>query len=70
MAQGYQLIQSYTLASAASSITFSNIPQNFTDLKIYADGVQILSAVNPVGSYGLKDGRMDRRRPSTVWRTV
>ena len=34
MAQGYQLIQSYTLASAASSITFSNIPQNFTDLKI------------------------------------
>jgi hypothetical protein len=34
MAQGYQLIQSYTLASAASSFTFSNIPQNFTDLKI------------------------------------
>lgn len=34
MAQGYQLIQSQTLSSAAASVTFSNIPQNFTDLVV------------------------------------
>ena len=32
MAQGYQLIQSQTLSSAAASVTFSNIPQNYSDL--------------------------------------
>jgi len=34
MAQGYQLIQSQTLSSAAASVTFSNIPQNYSDLVI------------------------------------
>jgi hypothetical protein len=40
MAKGYQLIQTQTLTSAAASVTFSNIPQNFTDLvvKISARG--------------------------------
>jgi len=32
MAKGYQLIQAQTLTSSASSVTFSNIPQNYTDL--------------------------------------
>ena len=32
MAQAYVPIQTYTLTSNASSITFSNIPQNYTDL--------------------------------------
>jgi len=36
MAQGYQLIQTQTLSSAASSISFTNIPQNYTDLIIKA----------------------------------
>ena len=31
-------IQTYTLTSSASSITFSNIPQNYTDLKIVMSG--------------------------------
>jgi hypothetical protein len=34
MAKTYQLIQAQTLTSAAASVTFSNIPQNFTDLKL------------------------------------
>jgi len=34
MAKGYQLIQAQTLTGSASSITFSNIPQNFTDLVV------------------------------------
>jgi hypothetical protein len=34
MAKGYQLIEAQTLTSTATSITFSNIPQNFTDLKL------------------------------------
>jgi hypothetical protein len=33
MAKGYQLIQAQTLTSTAASVTFSNIPQNYTDLK-------------------------------------
>ena len=31
-------IQTYTLTSTASSVTFSNIPQNYTDLKIVYSG--------------------------------
>ena len=38
MAKGYQLIQSQTLTSAVSSVTFSNIPQNFTDLVVKMSG--------------------------------
>jgi hypothetical protein len=34
MAKGYQLIQAQTLTSTAASVTFSNIPQNFTDLVV------------------------------------
>jgi hypothetical protein len=34
MAQSYQLINAQTLTSGAQSITFSNIPQNYTDLRI------------------------------------
>lgn len=34
MAKGYQLIQAQTLTGAAASVTFTNIPQNFTDLII------------------------------------
>lgn len=34
MAKDYQLIQAQTLTSSAASVTFSNIPQNFTDLVI------------------------------------
>ena len=34
MAKTYSVIQTITLTSTASSITFSNIPQNYTDLKL------------------------------------
>jgi hypothetical protein len=34
MAKTYSAIQTYTLASSTASITFNNIPQNYTDLKI------------------------------------
>ena len=34
MAKTYSLIQAQTLTSTATSITFSNIPQNYTDLKL------------------------------------
>jgi hypothetical protein len=34
MAQTYTLIQAQTLSSATASVTFSNIPQNFTDLVV------------------------------------
>jgi hypothetical protein len=39
-------IQTYTLTSSASSITFSNIPQNYTDLKI------VISARNASSNAG------------------
>ena len=35
MAKAYSLIQAQTLTSNVSSVTFSNIPQNFTDLVLY-----------------------------------
>lgn len=35
MAKGYQLIQAQTLSSNVSSVTFSNIPQNYTDLVLH-----------------------------------
>ena len=34
MAKTYSAIQTFTLSSTASLITFSNIPQNYTDLKL------------------------------------
>jgi hypothetical protein len=34
MAKTYSLIQAQTLTSTAASVTFSNIPQNYTDLKL------------------------------------
>jgi hypothetical protein len=34
MAKGYQLIKAEILTSTAASVTFSNIPQNFTDLQV------------------------------------
>jgi hypothetical protein len=34
MPKSYQLIQTQTLTSTAASVTFSNIPQNYTDLKL------------------------------------
>jgi len=37
-------IQSYTLGSSAASVTFSNIPQNYTDLKIVISGRDSSSA--------------------------
>jgi hypothetical protein len=46
MAQSYQLISTQTLTSGTQSITFSNIPQNYTDLRI------LFSArVNTSGGY-------------------
>ena len=38
MAKSYTLIQAQTLTSSAASVTFSNIPQNFTDLVIKVSG--------------------------------
>jgi hypothetical protein len=38
MAKTYSLIQAQTLTGSAASVTFSNIPQNFTDLKIVISG--------------------------------
>jgi hypothetical protein len=35
MAKSYTLIQAQTLTSSAASVTFSNIPQNYTDLVIF-----------------------------------
>jgi hypothetical protein len=45
MAKNYQLIQAQTLTSTAASVTFSNIPQNFTDLKL------VMSARTDASSY-------------------
>jgi hypothetical protein len=39
-------IQTYTLSSSAASVTFSNIPQNYTDLKVVVSGRNTLSAAN------------------------
>jgi hypothetical protein len=36
MAKTYSLIQTVTLTGNASTVTFSNIPQNYTDLIVYA----------------------------------
>lgn len=38
MAKGYQLIQAQTLTGSAASVTFSNIPQNYTDLIVKISG--------------------------------
>ena len=38
MAQAYVPIQTYTLTATATSVTFSNIPQNYADLKIIVSG--------------------------------
>jgi len=35
MAKTYTLIQAQTLTATAATVTFSNIPQNYTDLKLY-----------------------------------
>jgi len=50
MAKTYSLIQAQTLTSTAASITFSNVPQNFTDLvlKVSARGA---SNFNPRNFY-------------------
>lgn len=49
MAKGYQLIQAQTLTSAVASITFSNIPQNFTDLVIKMSGRSNRAASHDAG---------------------
>jgi hypothetical protein len=46
MAKDYQLIQAQTLTSSAASVTFSNIPQNFTDLILKISARTNYSAVN------------------------
>ena len=38
MAKAYTLIQAQTLTSSAASVTFSNIPQNYTDLIVKISG--------------------------------
>lgn len=48
MAQAYVPIQTYTLTSTASTIDFTNIPQNYTDLYIVLSGRSSRSAVNDV----------------------
>ena len=41
-------IQTYTLASATSSVTFSNIPQNYTDLKLVVSARNTSNSNNTV----------------------
>jgi hypothetical protein len=47
VASTYEPIQSTTLGSAASSITFSSIPSTYTDLRIILNGVVNADSYNP-----------------------
>jgi hypothetical protein len=72
MAKTHAAIQTYTLTGNASSITFSNIPQNYTDLKIVwssrvdaaAAGVNVLMTLN--GSSSNFSGRYYEGAGSSV----
>jgi hypothetical protein len=46
MSKSYSAIQTYTLSTSAASVTFSNIPQNFTDLNIVYSGRSDGAVVN------------------------
>jgi hypothetical protein len=49
MANTYTLIEAQTLASSASTITFSSIPATYTDL-VFKISIRVSSA-NPINSY-------------------
>ena len=46
MAQAYVPIQTITLTASSASVTFSNIPQNFTDLVLVVAGTYTTGATN------------------------
>jgi len=56
MANTFTLIQAQTLASATSSVTFSNIPQNFTDLMIKVSVRDVTTAYNNTNFYVYPNG--------------
>lgn len=65
MAQSYQLISTQTLTSGTQSITFSNIPQNYTDLRI------LFSArVNTSGGYSNVKIGFNGSTSNITWRGV
>ena len=48
MANTYTLISSNTLSSSAASVTFSNINQNYTDLRLIFSGTSTRSSSNDI----------------------
>lgn len=46
MASGLEPIQTYTIASATPSVTFTNIPQTFTSLLLFYSGFASLASRN------------------------
>ena len=44
----YEKIASYTLASSSNSVTFSNVPQNYTDLVLTITGYSVQNSTSPI----------------------
>jgi hypothetical protein len=63
MAQAYVPIQTFTLSSTSATITFSNIPQNYTDLKI------LISPRSDAGTTA-NDGRMTFNGSSSGYSSI
>ena len=53
MAKTYSAIQTYTMTGTTASVTFSNIPQNFTDLKVVLSTRTTGSYVGSPAGYAL-----------------
>jgi hypothetical protein len=61
MAKAYSLIQAQTLTGSAASVTFSNIPQNYTDLKLVCSTRTATAAVGD-GVYLMLSGTLTAKR--------